>query len=60
MERVKCVKTWSLTDGYSPALNEEFEVIRSFSYNGEGWYALRAVDGTKFEAPSIFYKDMGE
>jgi hypothetical protein len=58
MNRVKCSRVWSLTDGYSPAVNEEFEVLRDYSYNGEGWYRLCAADGTRFDAPSIFYDDI--
>ena len=57
-KRVKCRQVWSCTDGYMPELNEEFDLLRDFFYNGEGWYRLRAADGTKFEAPSIFYDDL--
>jgi hypothetical protein len=58
MELVKCIKVWGCTGGYEPKLNEEFEVVREFFYNGEHWYALRAKDGTKFEAPCIFYDEI--
>lgn len=32
-------------------------VLKSFWYNGEGWYALKDINtNEKFESPDIFWK----
>lgn len=32
-------------------------VLKSFWYNGEGWYVLRDIEtGEQFESPDVFWK----
>jgi len=38
--------------------NVEYVVIRSYFYNGEGWYSLRRPDGSIFEAPDVFFMNI--
>jgi hypothetical protein len=50
---VKCEKEWS----YAPLLkkDEEYTLLKSFWYNGEGHCRVRNKEGEVFTAPDVFF-----
>jgi|GEM_PF-3693334 len=35
---------------------EKYEVLYEYWHNWEGWYVLKAEDGTTFDAPDVFFE----
>lgn len=53
----KIICTWE-NDFYKLTKGRKAILKKDFFYNGEGWYRGTWEDGSKFEAPSIFFDDI--
>lgn len=55
MKRV--MKVTATTNWMGLVKGTTFTIVKSFFYNGEGWYRLKTAEGTIVEYPDVFFSE---
>lgn len=57
MKKIKYVYGAETNSLFDVVKNKKCEVLKSYWYNGEGYYKLKDEDGKVFDSPDIFWND---
>lgn len=59
MQTVICDHAWPYARGAALVKGEKYLVVKSFWYNGEGWFTVKRLsNGAVTTAPDVFFGDL--